>query len=143
MKVLLFLGFMLVSTFARAQQQADAVTGIWLTQSGGAKVRVFKSNDQYYGNIIWLKEPNEDGKPKLDKNNPDAKLRSRPVMNLMLLRGFKYQGNAEYADGKIYDPKNGKDYSCKMKLSGKDKLEVRGFIGISLLGRTETWTRVE
>jgi uncharacterized protein (DUF2147 family) len=57
-----------------------------------------------------------------------------------LLWGFKYKGANKWEGGKIYDPNNGKTYSCKMTLEG-NTLKVRGFVGISLLGRTTIWTR--
>jgi uncharacterized protein (DUF2147 family) len=61
-------------------------------------------------------------------------------MGLDILSGFKYGGGNIWQDGKIYDPKNGKTYSCKMTLEGNE-LKVRGYVGFSLLGRTTVWTR--
>jgi uncharacterized protein (DUF2147 family) len=57
------------------------------------------------------------------------------------LWGFNYSKENNWEDGKIYDPKNGKTYSCKIKMTNPNNLEVRGFIGVSLIGRTDTWTR--
>ena len=101
----------------------------------------------YYGKIVWLKEPLDEitGEPKLDDENEDPALRSRPVMGLMLLRDFEFDGDDEWTDGKIYDPKNGKTYSCYMEFrdDSKDNLKVRGYIGFSMIGRTTYWTRIE
>lgn len=126
-------------------QTADAILGTWLNGSGEAKITIFKSTaGLYYGNISWLKNPlNEEGKEKVDRHNPDPKLRTKPLKGLMILRSFKHESGNVWTDGKIYDPKNGKDYSCKMTLVGNDKLDVRGYIGISLIGRTDNWTRVK
>jgi uncharacterized protein (DUF2147 family) len=77
----------------------------------------------------------------LDKNHPDEKVRSRPVLGLTNTWGFVYKGENIWDDGSIYDPKNGNTYSCTMKLKDKNTLEVRGYIGISLIGRTDVWTR--
>ena len=140
---LCFVIFALWNTPVHAQERAEVIGGSWLTASGDVRITVFQTGDQYYGSISWLREPSENGKPKTDKENPDVKLRNRPLLGLLLLRGFKYEGNNVWTNGKIYDPKSGKDYSCRITLAGKDKLEVRGYIGISLLGRTETWTRVQ
>ena len=60
---------------------------------------------------------------------------------LKVLKNFEYKGDGVWEDGKIYDPENGKTYSCKMTLRDSEHLDVRGFIGFSLLGRTENWTR--
>lgn len=80
--------------------------------------------------------------PKQIKIIPTLKLRSRPDLGLELLKGFTYEGDNLYDDGTIYDPKSGKTYSCKMTIEG-NSLKIRGYIGISLFGRTETWTKVK
>jgi uncharacterized protein (DUF2147 family) len=123
---------------------ADAVLGTWVTGTGKGHVEIYKQGNQYFGKIVWLKEPNTDqGTPKVDKNNPDPKLRSQPILGLVNLRDFTYGGDNEWEDGKVYDPEKGKDYSCQMTLTDPNTLEVRGYIGISLIGRTDTWTRVK
>jgi uncharacterized protein (DUF2147 family) len=126
----------------------DDVLGRWLNQDKDAVITVYKSGDTYCGNITWLKEPNypaDDkkgmaGQQKVDRENPDIALRKKPILGLVILWGFKYAEDNKWAGGKIYDPKNGKTYSCKMTLEG-DKLNIRGFIGISLIGRDNIWTR--
>jgi len=77
--------------------------------------------------------------------NPDEELQKRPIMGLELLSNFEFDGDDEWEDGDIYDPKSGKTYSCYMEFTDKTKneLKVRGYIGVSLLGRTTYWTRVE
>jgi len=123
-------------------QEADAVLGIWLTQDKDSKVEIYKKNNKYHGKIVWLKEPNKNGKPKVDDKNPDEKKNGRAIMGLVLMTNFEYDEDFVWEDGEIYDPKNGKTYSCKMTLSkDKNTLDVRGFIGISLIGRTAVWTR--
>nr|NQU91464.1 DUF2147 domain-containing protein [Bacteroidota bacterium] len=135
-----------VSNQASSQVKADDIVGIWLNEDEDAHIKVENRDGKYYGNIIWLKEPNEEGTdvPKLDDENPDPELQKRPVMGLELLNGFEFDGDDEWEDGDIYDPKSGKTYSCYMKFTDdtKKKLKVRGFIGISLLGRTTYWTWV-
>jgi uncharacterized protein (DUF2147 family) len=126
-----------------AQKSADAVLGVWYNGSKESKIEIFKCGNQYCGKIIWLREPNTDGKPKTDKNNPDEKLRNRPVAGMQLMKNFTYSGENIWEEGEIYNPKSGKTYSCKMTLIDKNTLDLRGFIGISLIGKTDTWTRVE
>ncbi len=122
----------------------DDVVGTWLTGSGKGKVQIYKEGSQYFGKIVWLKEPNDpkSGQPKVDKSNPEARKKSHPLLGLVNLSNFRYAGDNVWEDGKVYDPENGKEYSCKMTLRG-DKLDVRGYIGFSLLGRTDTWQRVK
>ena len=144
----LFLGTTILTTLLASysfilQTNADAILGSWKNGEGTGIIQIYKNADKYQGKITWLKEPNdsETGKPKLDKNHPDEKNHSRPVMGLTNIWGFKYSSAKEWTGGKIYDPKNGKTYSCKIVMENNNSLKVRGFIGISLIGRTDTWTR--
>ena len=125
--------------------QADKVVSYWLTQDGDSQVKIYKSSDgKYFGQIKWLKNPTEEGKPKLDKHNPSDKLKSRPIFDLLILSGFNYNSKKDqWVDGTIYDPKSGKTYSCYMWFEGKDDrvLHVKGYIGLSFIGRQVEWTR--
>ena len=125
-------------------QTRDDVVGKWFSSSGGAQIQIYKKGDKYFGKIVWLRKPNdENGNPKTDIRNPDPSLRSRPAVGLEILRNFTYAGNGEWEDGTVYDPKSGRTYSCKMSMSDPDKLDIRGYIGFSMLGRTESWTRAK
>ncbi len=119
------------------------VKGIWLNQDEDAKIEIFENGGKYYGKIVWLKTPidPETKKPKVDKNNPNPSLRNRPTLGLEILKDFTFDGKDEWKDGTIYDPKSGKTYSCYMRMENKNKLKIRGFIGVSMLGRTTYWTR--
>jgi uncharacterized protein (DUF2147 family) len=131
----------LYSTFAKAQ--TDKIEGVWYNDVKSGKVQIYKASDgKFNGKVIWLKEPLKNGRPKLDEMNADPALRTKPRLGLQVLSGFEKDGDNKYSNGKIYDPLNGKTYSCKMTLKG-DKLEIRGFIGISLFGRTTVWSRAE
>ncbi len=149
MKIQIFL-FCLLScllpTQVFAQVKANDILGVWLNEDKDANIKIEKTDGKFYGKIIWLRDPiDEDtGKPKKDKENSDEELRSRPVLGLEILTGFVFDDD-EWEDGDIYDPKNGKTYSCYMKFNddNKNELKVRGYIGFSLLGRTTYWTRVE
>lgn len=147
--LILLLGF-IVYPFAQlnAQEvQGDDLLGVWLNEDKDAHVEIYKDAGNYYGKIVWLKNPNDEetGEPKLDDENQDESLRNRPVMGLLLLREFEFDGDDEWEDGKIYDPKNGKDYSCYIEFKDETKnlLKVRGYIGIAMIGRTTYWTRVK
>lgn len=122
----------------------DAIIGVWETGNGKARVNVIKSGNFYYGRIVWLKEPlNEEGKPKVDKNNPDESKRSTPILGMRLLAGFEYKGDNLWEDGTIYDPESGSTYQCKISLDDNNTMSIRGFIGISAFGRTDTWKRLQ
>jgi uncharacterized protein (DUF2147 family) len=143
MKPKLVLVFFLLIFVARAgvQTKADDIVGLWLT--GGkepAKIQIYRSGDKYYGKIVWLKYPEANGMARVDSKNPDKNKQKQPIIGLVILRNFKFDDN-EWNDGKIYDPESGKTYSCHLTLKDNNTLKVRGYVGVSLLGRTETWTR--
>ncbi len=120
-----------------------SIEGYWYNAEKTSKIRIFKTTaGNYAGKIVWLKEPNDaKGKPRLDIENPDPELRSRPLLDLVIIRGLEDKGNNKFAHGTIYDPKSGNTYSSKGELTSPNVLKLRGYIGISLVGRTETWTR--
>jgi uncharacterized protein (DUF2147 family) len=131
------------SSFTFSDGYANKILGTWLNENGKAKVKVVKRGKKFYGKIIWLREPNDkNGKAKLDKENPKKELQSKPIVGLEILKNFKYVGKKKWEDGTIYDPENGKTYSCYMEMKNDNLLKIRGYVGISLLGRTTMWTRV-
>jgi uncharacterized protein (DUF2147 family) len=130
-----------ISIFSHAQSNAaDKLIGVWLSEEKDGKIEIYKTGTKYFGKIIGGNDLIEsDGTPRKDDKNPDKKLKTRPILNMIILTNFIYEDGA-WTDGKIYDPKSGKTYSSTMKLNG-DKLELRGFIGVSLFGRTTVWER--
>jgi len=151
MKAILSLGCLIIGLLTTPvyADGPDGVLGMWMTAGGKARVEITKQGDVYGGSIVWLKEPlypaddeqGMGGKPKVDRNNPDKSLRGQAIIGLKLVQGFKYAGDNVWNDGTIYDPESGKTYSCKMTLMMDGSLRVRGYVGISLFGRTEIWTR--
>ena len=131
------------TSFTPFSDNPDAIVGVWKTGEGNAMVRIYKNGEKYQGKIVWLKEPNdpETGKPKQDKNHPEEATRTRPVLGMINIWSFSYKETNLWDDGKIYDPKNGSTYSCTIKMINPNTLEVRGYIGIAIIGRTDTWTR--
>jgi len=137
---------LLTSTGLFAQTyQADDIVGTWLNEEGTGQVEIFKVGSSYYGKIVWLKVTLDSitGKPRTDKENPDPVEQKKPLIGLVNLKGFVFDGDDEWKKGSIYDPKNGKTYSCYMKFVEPEKLKIRGYVGISLLGRTTYWTPVD
>jgi uncharacterized protein (DUF2147 family) len=123
--------------------QADPLEGHWYSEDKTAKVHIYKAKDnKFYGKVDWLKVPNRDGKPKVDGRNPDASKRNQPIVGLVILKGFKKDGDNTYEDGTVYDPKNGKTYSCKITRKG-NSIDVRGYIGVSMIGRSTTWVKAD
>ncbi|HYM03366.1 MAG TPA: DUF2147 domain-containing protein [Stellaceae bacterium] len=122
--------------------EATSVAGLWLVEAKDAVVDIEPCGDKLCGTVVWLKQPRRrDGSVRLDDKNPDAELRSRPVCGLELMNGFKSAGPNERKDGHIYSADEGATYSAKMALTDPNTLKVRGFIGISLFGKSQIWTR--
>lgn len=140
-KLTIVLLFVAISNLI-AQNNQNAIIGIWETEAKDAKMEVFKNGDFYYGKLLWGNKVVEaDGKTsKKDAKNPDEKLRNRDIIGIINLTGLKFK-DGEFTDGKIYDPSSGKTYSCKAWIE-KGILNLRGFIGFSLLGQTANWHKL-
>jgi uncharacterized protein (DUF2147 family) len=116
--------------------------GLW--QNEDATFQIFESNGRLSAKIVALREPKTpEGKEKTDIHNPDPVKRSTPIIGLVFMSGFVKQSETRWEGGTIYDPKSGNTYSCFMELETPEKIKVRGFIGLALIGRTEYWSRAK
>jgi uncharacterized protein (DUF2147 family) len=140
--VLIALCFLAVAKSFAQTSIGDKILGAWLSEDKTGKIEVYKSGGKYFGKLVWGKTMYEaDGvTSKKDVKNKDEKLRSRNLKDMVMLSNFTYHDEV-WDDGQIYDPYSGKTYSCTLKL--KDgTLNIRGYIGVSLFGRTSVWERV-
>jgi len=152
-KGFLFAAVLVMVLFATSVFAAgpDDIVGKWWNQEKTSQIEIFAYQGTYAGKIVWLKDPlypaddpkGMGGKPRVDRENPDASKRGNPLLGMVMVWGFTYSGDNLWENGFIYDPRDGKTYKCKMTLKKKDVLDVRGFIGVSLFGKTNTWTRVK
>jgi len=126
--------------------RASDPTGLWWAEGGFAQVEIRRcEDDALCGEVVWLRHPfDERGCELRDVENPEPGLRSRPLVGLEIVRGLEASGQEpeEWAGGEIYDPGSGRTYSAVVEMDGPDRLRVRGYVGIRLLGRTTTWIRV-
>lgn len=144
--LLLFIFLLSIGSQAMAQKKSDDITGLWLPSNGKARVNIYLAkNGKYYGKIVWLREPNDPqtGAAKVDKNNPEETKRKEPIMGYLLLKAFEFKEDGSYENGTIYDPESGTTYNCVIAMPDMNTLEVRGYVGVSLFGRTDTWTRLK
>ncbi|MCY7420301.1 MAG: DUF2147 domain-containing protein [Chitinophagaceae bacterium] len=138
--LLLILCMTLLANAVHANE--DDILGVWRNPSGKGYVQIYKENGKYYGKVIWLKKSHDDeGKPYLDKKNPDKQFCTKPLLGLIMLRDFLFD-DGEWTGGKVYNPDDGKEYSSYMKLKDAKTLFIRGFIGFSWIGKTLTFQRV-
>ncbi len=132
-------------TLSVAQTDLTSPAGLWTqiddeTNKPRSLIRIEKKGEEYIGHIEKIFPlPNEEPREFCSKCKGEKK--DKPLVGLQILWGLKDSGS-KYEGGKILDPKNGTEYRCKMELlDGGQKLRVRGFVGISLLGRSQTWSR--
>jgi uncharacterized protein (DUF2147 family) len=144
-----FLGIVLALTacLLAAPVQATSVIGVWATEEekSHVEIRICEDDeDKLCGTIVWLREPlNENGEPKTDRNNPEETLQDRRIIGLRLMTDFEKTDDPDvWEEGKIYNPEDGETYSCVITLLAGDLLEVRGYVGLPLLGKSQEWRRV-
>ncbi|MDO5607959.1 MAG: DUF2147 domain-containing protein [Capnocytophaga sp.] len=124
--------------------EAQSVIGKWKTiddETGKEKsiVRIYEKDGKVYGQIEEILEKENKGKTCTACSGSN---KNKPLEGLVIISGLKKDGN-EWSGGKILDPKNGKEYKCYITLESDDKLKLRGYVGISLMGRTQYWYRVK
>jgi len=134
-------------TFAATNSYAQNILGQWKTiddVSGKARsvVEITESDGKYYGKVIEMFLTPEEGTDPVCEFCKGNK-KNKPIMGMEIIWGMKPNGPTKLKGGKIMDPENGKTYGCKIELVSENELNVRGFLGISLLGRTQTWYRAE
>ena len=128
--------------FLAAAARAETPVGLW--ETGESHIEVYHCGDLLCGRIVALDDPLDlAGKPRVDVNNPDPALRTRPIMGMDLISGFSRKSDRKWVRGTIYDPRDGKTYKCKMTLRKDGTLKVRGYVGVSLFGKTVVWNRIE
>ena len=130
--------------FSTVQAQKSSVLGKWKSiddETGKALgiVHIYEEGGKIYGKVVEILNPKD--RDKLC-NNCAGEDKNEPILGLTILRGLSKDGH-EYNGGKILDPKHGKYYKCYINLENENKLKVRGYIGISLFGRTQYWHRVK
>jgi uncharacterized protein (DUF2147 family) len=126
---------------AGALSPGPSPVGYWLTEKHDAIVQIFRcGGDALCGKLAWFQVDADDPDPR-DRNNPDPALRGRSLCGLMLISGFTAAGPDDWQGGAIYDPDNGNTYHATIKVRINGALDLHGYIGVPLLGRSETWTR--
>ena len=145
MKILSSIFFFAVAMFFNANTAlAESPIGLWWNDEKSAHIEVYENAGKLYGKIVWLKEPNDEaGKPKTDPLNSNPKLRTRPRLGMLIMAGVKPSGTDFWDGGELYNPKTGKTYTMNLTLQKDGTLKLRGYIGVSLIGKTTIWTRIK
>ena len=118
--------------------------GRWLTEKKNGIIEIFRCSggEMLCGRLLWFRiDPGDPNPQGLDLQNPDPKQRNRRLCGLVFMTGFKPTESNNWEDGTVYDPDSGHTYNGTMRLQPDGALRMRGYIGISLIGRSEVWTR--
>lgn len=126
------------------QAQNNSVIGKWKTiddETGKAKsiVEIYEKSGKIYGKVVEILDAERRNSVCSECSGNE---KNKPILGMVIIKGLSKEAD-EYTNGKILDPKSGKTYKCVMSLESKDKLKVRGFVGISVFGRTQNWYRAK
>lgn len=128
---------------ALAELPADPAHGLWLTENEKAIVEIAPCGDETCGRMVWVANPvDERGAPKRDAKNADDGNRDRSLCGLELVGGLHRAGEGAWGDGWLYNPRDGATYSAELRALSPERLEVRGYLGLPVLGQSQVWTRV-
>ena len=135
---------MLLAASSIASAAPGVPLGTWLTEKKDGIVEIYRcaDSDVLCGKLVWFKIKPDDPNPLgLDLKDPDPARRNQPLCDMMFMWGFRASDSNQWEDGSVYDPDDGKTYHANMKLRDDGTLDLHGYIGISLIGRSEIWTR--
>jgi uncharacterized protein (DUF2147 family) len=120
----------------------DAILGEWWTENNEGRIRFTRDKEGFYRGTTTCCQHSADDKnnPAIDIHNPKPELRNRSTLGIVLIWKLKYE-DGEYVDGYVYNPRDGKTYRMKMEVLDKETLQIRGYMGIALLGQTQIWKR--
>jgi uncharacterized protein (DUF2147 family) len=141
-----------LSTIALSMMGPEAIVpasaadplGTWYTEGNESQIRISNCGDALCGTLVWLKDPNDPktGKPKIDDENADAKLRKRPLLGVQIVLGLKPSGTPDQWKGEVYNAKDGNTYTGFFTMTGADTAELKG-CAFGFICKSQTWTRVK
>ena len=138
-KIAALIAAIAVLALAGASLAAPGIEGLWLTANGEGHIEIRVQDGTIAGFIA--RSPRKHDVTRLDDKNPEPGLRERPLLGLKIIHDLRAAGDQRWK-GRIYDPNSGKTYQCTVTLADDNTLKLRGYVAVSLLGRTEVWTRV-
>lgn len=124
--------------FTMGQKNADQLLGYYMSPDETSIFKFYKNGDKYFAKSVWMKRPS-----RLDTLNPDVSKRSQKILGSVLVWDFVYDGKNNWSKGYVYDANKGKIYKSKITRDNKGNLVVRGFIGVTIIGKTEYFVKVD
>ena len=113
-------------------EESEKIVGVWFTENNSSKIQIYKTDNQYFGKIIWLA-------PKSEKED----LKVKPTLGYQIFKKFVYEGKNLWSGGQVSDPRSGMTVSGKMTLKDDKTLSVRGYVGTPMFGKTVVLKRAE
>jgi len=126
------------SCLAKGQKNADEIIGYYMSPDESSIFKFYKVENKYYAKSVWMKRPS-----RLDTLNPDLAKRTQKILGSVLVWDFIYDGKNHWSKGFVYDANKGKTYKSKITRDEKGNLIVRGFIGVTVIGKTEYFVKVD
>lgn len=138
--------FLAAAAHGSSRIDMQEILGPWLTEKKGAVIEIYEcgavDEPELCGRIAWLRKPyTDDGGLKRDEENPDASLRQRPLCGIEVFTGLKRHNKNTWAFGRVYNPKDGRQYRAYLDAYDDGTVKIRGYIGIPLFGKSEIWVR--
>ena len=125
-----------------AAAAGPSAEGIWFTQKKDGIVEIFRCGERLCGRLVWFRiKPDDPNPDALDLNNPDPALRRQKLCGLVFMKDFVPQPPDTWEDGAVYDPDSGNTYHATLRIQADGSLDLHGYIGIPLFGRSEIWSR--
>ena len=142
MRLPVHIALITAAAFYATSAFAAEPAGTWLTEGGKSRIKISDCGGALCGAIVWLQEPNDPatGKPKTDKNNPDAAKKTKPLIGTLIVLGMKSSGASKWA-GQVYNAEDGKTYSGNLEMTGDNSLKLQGCALGGLLCKSQTWSR--
>lgn len=117
--------------------------GKWWVEGNESQIEIYEKDGKLFGRIAWtLRKFEDDGREKLDYKNPDKSLRNRHIQSFDFITDLVKVDGQKYCNGSLYNPKDGRTYSCEIELKSENKLRLKGYIGHPMLGKNVLWDRV-
>lgn len=134
--ILIFIPLLFTLTLF-AQNNADDILGHYMSPEKNSIFKLYKEGDKYFGKMVWMKHPE-----RLDTLNPDKTKHGQKILGSVIGWDFVYTGKNSWSKGYIYDANKGKIYRSHITRDKHGNLLVRGFIGVSAIGKTEYFVKV-
>lgn len=130
--------FLTFSNLSLAQNSANDILGYYMDSKREGIIKIFEKNNKYYGKLVWMNIPDRE-----DYLNPDTTKRKEKILGQIIMKGLSFNGTDCWEGGTIYNSRTGKTYKCKITREPSGNLLFRGYLGVSIVGQTAYFVKVD